>query len=141
MDPLSILASAITLSAAVSATVEQLRALHSADHELQAIVNEVSDIQVVFNCIEETIQERQAYGRLPQDRLRGLSTLLLSSKTTLTALDSLIKDRLIRAYKADGEPKAARLSWLRQRNRVKALLEELRSTRINITAIWGASNT
>ena len=140
MDPLSILASAITLSAAVSATVEQLRALHSADHELQAIVNEVSDIQVVFNCIEETIQERQAYGQLPQDRLRGLSTLLLSSKTTLTALDALIKDRLIRAYKADGELKAARLSWLRQRNKVKGLLEELRSTRINITAMWGASN-
>lgn len=140
MDPLSVLASVITLSAAVSAILEQLRALHSADHELQAIVNEVSDIRVVFSFIQESIEERHAYQRLSQDRLRGLSTLLESSKATLTVLDTLLKDRLIRAYTLGREPKAARLSWLRQRDRVKGLLEELRSTRMNISAIWGASN-
>ena len=84
MDPLSILASVISISAAVSAVLERLRALHSADRELQAIVNEVSDIRVVFSVIQE--------------------------------------------------------SWLRQRDRVKGLLEDLRSTRMNISAIWGASN-
>ena len=140
MDPLSILANAITLSAAVSATLEQLRALQSPDDELQAIINEVSDIRVVFSYIEETIEERQAYQQLSTDRLRGLSTLFESSKNTLTVLDTLVKSRLIRAYTLSGEPKAARLSWLRQKSRVKGLLEELRNTRINISAIWGASN-
>lgn len=140
MDPLSALASAVTLSAAVSASLQQLRALHSADRELQAITNEVSDIQVVYSALGESIEERQAHKQLSQARLRGLSTLLKGSNTTLTVLDTLIKDRLIRAYTPDGEPKAIRLAWLRQRNRVKGLLEELRSTRINISALWGAAH-
>lgn len=140
MDPLSIIASAITLGAAVSATLEQVRTLHSADHELQAVINEVSDIRVVFSSLDETIQERQAYQRLSQDHLRGLLRLLESAKTTLTALDKLIKDRLIRASTVAGEQKAARLSWLRQKSRVKFLQEELRSARTSISAIWGASN-
>ena len=140
MDPLSILASVITLGAAVSATLEQLRTLHSADHELQAIINEVSDIRVVFSFIDETIKERQAYQQLSQDHLYGLLRLLESSKATLTVLDTLVKDRLIRASTLGGNPKAARLSWLRQKNKVKSLLEELRSARTSISAIWGASN-
>ena len=140
MDPLSILASAITLSVTISTTLEQLRALQLADRELQAIVNEVSDIRAVFSLIEETIEEREACPRLSHDRLRRLSTLLESSKATLTTLDTLVKERLIRAYDLGGGLKAARLSWLRQKNRVKSLLEELRGTRMNISAIWGALN-
>ena len=140
MDPLSILASAITLSAGVSAALEQLRTLQSADHELQAIINEVSDIRVVFSFIEETIKERQAYQRLSQDCLPDLLTLLEDSKATLTELDTLVRSRLIRTSNSSGEFKAARLSWLRQRNKVKRLLKELRSTRTSISVIWGASN-
>ena len=140
MDPLSIIASVISLSAAVSKTLEQLRALHSANHELRAIINEVSDIRVVFSFIEETINQRQAYQRLSQDHLCGLLRLLESSKSTLTVLDTLVKDRLIRASTLGGDPKAARLSWIRLKNRVKSLQEELRSARTSISAIWGASN-
>ena len=140
MDPLSIIASAITLSAAVSTTLEQLRTLQSADHELQAITNEVSDIRVIFSFIEETIKQRQAYQQLSQDHLSTLLRLLESSKATLTVLDKLVKDRLIRASTLSGEPKAARLSWLRLKNRIKSLQEELRSARTSISAIWGASN-
>ena len=140
MDPLSIIASVISLSSAVSKTLEQLRALHSANHELRAIINEVSDIRVVFSFIEETINQRQAYQRLSQDHLCSLLRLLESSKSTLTVLDTLVKDRLIRASTLGGDPKAARLSWLRLKNRVKSLQEELRSARTSISAIWGASN-
>lgn len=140
MDPLSVLASALTLCVALSASLQQLRALHSADRELSAIGKEVSDIQLVYSALGESIQERQAHKQLSQDHLRGLSKLLETSNTALTVLDKLIKDRFIRAYTPDGEPKALRLAWLRQRNKLKGLLEELRNTRINISALWGAAH-
>ena len=52
-----------------------------------------------------------------------------------------IKGRLIRTKTPDGELKAARLSWIRQRHKVKALLEELKSTRTSISALWGAAHS
>jgi hypothetical protein len=140
MDPLSILASAITLSAAISASLERLRAFHAADRELQNIINEVSDVRVVFSFIEETLEERKTCQPLSPDRLQGLSTLLGSAKATLTTVDQIVNDRLIRKDVLGGEPKAARLSWLKRRNKLKNLLEELRSTRNNISAIWSALN-
>ena len=141
MEPLSIVASAVTLSAAVSAGVSQLRALHSADRELQAIANEVWEIQVVYHALQESIELRQSQHHFPRDRVSALASVLENSKTSLIFLDTLIKDRLVRAYTADGEPKASRISWLKQRNRIKTLVEELRGTRYNICALWGASHS
>lgn len=65
-------------------------------------MNEVSDIRPVLSFVEETIEEREACPRLSHDRLCRLSTLLESSKATLTTLDTLVKEWLIRAYDLGG---------------------------------------
>ena len=141
MDPLSVIASALTISTAISLSLQQLQALYSADHEFQAIAKELSEIRLVYTSLGESIEERYAQRQLSPIRLQGLSTLLESSKDTLAALDSLIKGRLIRTKTPDGEPKVVRLAWIRQRNKVKALLEELKSTRMSVTALWGAAHS
>lgn len=140
MDPLSIIASTITLAAATVNTLEALRVLHDAAKEVHALINEVSDLSVVLQEVERSIKERQSHQQLPQLATKSICTHLGRAKEKLSLLDNLIKRRLTDSVSVGREPKVARIAWLRHKSKAKELQEELKEIRLGFSTLWGAAN-
>jgi hypothetical protein len=132
MDPLSITASVLTVAGTIVKALEKIQILHHAPDEFQALVNEVSDIQVILGEIETVLQERSVHavpGHVPDT---ALSRLLERAKDTLLVLQTLIDDRLVGSPSGTGGRKVAKFTWLRERSRVKDIQENLHILRQNL---------
>ena len=140
MDPLSIIASTIAIACATAQTLETLKSIYGANSELHALMNEVSELQIVLPEVERVILERRTHQQLPQGTVDKICKLLEGAKDSLHSLDNIIKDRLIHSYSPSGEAKVARLAWLRQKSKVRRIQQELRGTRSNLSDLWRAAH-
>ena len=140
MDPLSIIASTITVAGVVAAGLEYARTLENAGREVHLLINEVSDIRIVLMEIESAIRSRLHHQRLPHGSDESMCKLLSSAKHNLQQLDDVIKNQLKFCRSSKGQVKVARLAWFRQKSRIGSILEELRRTRTNLSAVCGASS-
>ena len=112
-DPLSIVASAITLGGAVSAaktTLDKAKTLFKANDGLLALMNELTSIQMIVSGLSEGVQRRQDRDSLSQHSITTLVSLLDQIKTEVGELDKLIYYRLIKEHKQDGEVKAEKIT-------------------------------
>jgi hypothetical protein len=140
MDPLSITASAIAIAGATAQTLEALNSIHGASSELHALMNEVSELRIVLPEVERVILERRTHQQLPQGTVDKICKLLEGAKNNLHSLDNMIKDRLTSSYSPSGEAKVARLSWLRQKSKVRRIQQELRGNRNSLADLWRAAH-
>ena len=140
MDPLSIIASVITTTGVTLKGLEKLKTLYDAGIELHALIHEVSDLGDVLQEVERTILERRKHQHLPQHAVDSISKILKRAQDKLTLLNAIINDCLKRAYSPSGEPKVARVAWLRQKSKVKELQEDVKSIRLSLCTLWGAVN-
>jgi hypothetical protein len=139
MDPLSIIASTVTIASATAKSLERLRSVYDAGSELHALMNEVSEFRIVLPEVERVVLERRTHQQLPQGTVEKICNLLEGAKKNLRSLDTIIKDRLIRSYSISGEAKVALLAWLHQKSKVKRIQQELKVTRSSLSDLWGAA--
>jgi len=109
-DPLSVIASSITVAGAVSAGLETVRTLHNAGSELHSLINEVSEITVLLGEVERVILERRQHQQLPQWTIDNISKILVGAKNKLHELGTVVNHRLIRSVTPSGEANVARLA-------------------------------
>ena len=131
MDPLSIVASAITVAAALSTTLETIRNVSQANNELLALTNEVSDMSIVLSEVDYVCLEHQAQGDSSPRSVSSLSNLVEAAEFKMSELN-----RLIRRMNEKVPPRlSSRLNWLRSGCRARALQEDLQRIRNNITTV------
>jgi hypothetical protein len=137
MDPLSLVASILTIGATMGVTLRALRSAQNAPVEVQALANEVTDIMAVVRDIEAALVESQLHQNAPS----SLVSLLEKAHAKILDLDAIIKLRLENVQQ--GTQYAAqipRFSWLRERPRVRRFQQELREIRLNLVATLGVTN-
>lgn len=140
MDPLSITVSVITLAGAASAVVKslgKLSGLRDAGDELCTLINEVSDLRLVLLEVDFVIREKQDKEVMPQAPISSLQAALDTARGKLLELDQLVHYRLIRPQTTAKNFKPARVAWLKEKSRLKALQRSIRSSKIDLTALLG----
>ena len=136
-DPLSIVASAIALGGAVGAakkTLDKAKTLFKANDELLALINEVTNIQMIVSGISDQVQQRQDRDSLSQHAITTLRSLLDQIKTEILELDKLIHYRLINEHKQNGEVKAEKITWAREQTNISLHRDRLRGLRLDLDA-------
>ena len=136
-DPLSIVASAIALGGAVGAakkTLDKAKTLFKANDELLALINEVTNIQMIVSGISDQVQQRQDRNSLSQHAITTLRSLLDQIKTEVLELDKLIHYRLINEHKQNGEVKVEKITWAREQTNISLHRDRLRGLRLDLDA-------
>jgi hypothetical protein len=92
MDPLSLTASIITVSALAQEVGKTLRKLHQLRHvsdEIHSLVNDVSDLQAVLGEVDRAVIQYQATAHLPEEVVAPLSQTVEAAKKKLLELDQM----------------------------------------------------
>lgn len=147
MDPLSITASIIAVIGAAGRASEGalfiIRVWKAAPDEILAIVNELSDIQLVLRSANDTLNLTSSADKIPflgEECSSGLVRMLNRAQEALQELAELLYDKLLRVENVGEEiqVKFLRLRWVKERQNVRQLQTELRSLRANISALLSA---
>ena len=139
-DPLSITASIIAVVGAaegVTKTLAKIRNIRNAPEELLALINEVSDLRIVFGDVQNYIQstERsQTTSRLAttNEVLQHMAILINRAKYKLLELDQLIQYRLMKPESISNHIKVSRREWTRAKTTIESFRQALRDIRLNI---------
>ena len=136
-DPLSIVASAITLGGAIGAakkTLDKAKTLFKANDELLALMNELANIPMIVLNLSEEVQRRQDRNSLSQRSITTLVSLLDQIKNEVDELNKLIHYRLIKEHKHNGEVKAEKITWAREQGNISFHRDRLRDLRLDLVA-------
>lgn len=135
-DPLSIVASAITLGGAVGAakkTLDKAKTRFKANDELLALMNELTNIQIIASGLSEEVQLRQDHNSLSQHSITTLVSLLDQIKHEVDGLEKLIHYRMIKEHKQNGEVKAEKITWAREQSNISFHRDRLRDLKLDLT--------
>lgn len=127
MDPLSITASALAILSAATATVKGAKRFHEAPGEMEALLNDLAEVQVNMRCLEEDMLPLVSQGRLGQNHHDDLLAKLSTADVLVKQLAECVT--LERGRHSRLGSASARLRWARSRGKVKTLktkLEQLR---------------
>ena len=131
MDPLAILTGVITLCGALLATLNVIKSACGASDEICALINEVSDTQIVLKSIEPLLPSTFTYN--PSGDVPGLLKFVQDAKSTTTKLQVVV-DRCMKK-ETKGIPKVKRARWIKEKSKAADLRAEMYRIRSNITSL------
>lgn len=120
---------AITLGGAVGAAK---KTLNKASDELLALMNELTNIQVIASGLTEEVQRRQDRNSLSQHSITIPVSLLDQIKNEVGELDKLFHYQLISEHKENGEVKAEKITWAREQGNISVHRDRLRHLKLDL---------
>lgn len=141
MDPLSIAASIVALIGAtqsVAVGLNKLASLRGVPAAILALNNELSDLRLVLSEAEPILLKHgrvavDINGATPSPIEDGVLKLSFErAKQRLAELESVLQNRLLTRMGA-----MDRIGWLMEQDKVRKASEDLRTVRLNITAMLG----
>ncbi|KAH0565749.1 hypothetical protein GP486_000846 [Trichoglossum hirsutum] len=143
MDPLSITASVLTLTAAATEGLKRLQIICDAPQEIGALANDIADLRTVVYEVAKALQERSAFNKTTHhssETLANLLGILTRANESLAALDEILNKKLI-VENESGKVKYARIAWLKQKPKVESIRKDLERIKLSLVTVWGASNS
>ncbi|KAI0977540.1 ankyrin repeat-containing domain protein [Xylaria arbuscula] len=141
MDPLSIIASAIAVAGAASASLEQVSKFVKAKTELLDLMNEVSDLRMVLDEVDRSISEHgknvafrkgehaQAMGRVLKKAQEGLEeTVEMVQRDVIKLGGQSVMGKV-------GKNRVARFSWMKNKTKMMGLQSQLKEARATLTTL------
>ena len=142
MDPISLIASIITLIGAGGSVAKGLRKLISlkeAPDSLLQLNNEISDLQLVASAIQEIFwQCSESLGEARKSHHAILDNALSNTKTVILELEVLIVYGLAKV--TAGGSRVNRLAWVREERKIQAMKDRLRAARMDLVAATSLLN-
>jgi hypothetical protein len=142
MDPLSITASGITIAGLGTGVVKgfkQCRRIHNAPVEVQALIDELANVQVVVRQAEDVAVERLTRLSSPDRTTTSLLKFVEAAKKTILEIENKVYRKLIKDEDTAEKIKLAKLAWLRERSRIVSLRKGLHEHRMNLLVAIGSA--
>ena len=133
-------AGAIAVAQALTSILKTFKTFHDADAEIDALVDEISEVELVIIDVEKAIFDRERYGTTSLARTESMNRLIASAKVKLDTLNAIVNRKLICPSTTVGETRIARLSWLRQKTNIKRQQDSLRQTRERLSTLLDAQS-
>ena len=140
MDPLSVTAGAIAVVQALTSGLKTFKTFHDAGAEIDALVEEISEVKLVIVDVEKAICDREWCETTSLARTESINRLIASAKLKLDTLNAIVNRKLICPSMTVGETRIARLSWLRQKTNIKRQQDSLRQTRERLSTLLDAQS-
>ena len=133
-DPLSFAASIIAVLGAaegVAKTLSRIQSIRNAPDELLALINEVSDLQIIFGDVQSYARSTQG-PQMSRDHLQHLLAFVNRAKEKLLQLDELVHYKLLKPQSSPDHIKVSKREWLKQVKTIERFRQSLRDIRLNI---------
>ena len=133
-DGLSLVASIIAVIGAaegVMRTFSRIKSIGHAPDELLALMNEVSDLQIILDDVQSYIRNSQR-PQMSQKHLQHLSLFIDRAKVKLLELDELIYYRVLKPEGSLKNIKLSKKEWLKAVETIDRFRKALRDIRLNI---------
>ena len=139
-DPLSITASIIAVigvAEGVTKTLAKIRHIRNAPQELLSLINEISDLRIIFGDVQNYLQNAQRSQSTPrrstyQEELHHVSNLINRAKDKLLELDELIQYRFTKPESIADHVKVSPREWARAKSTIEGFRQSLRDIRLNV---------
>ncbi|KAI9662406.1 MAG: hypothetical protein M1821_008573 [Bathelium mastoideum] len=143
MDPLSVATSILAVAGAAVTACNIISKLHDAPSEVCGLLEELQDLQAVLAGLHPVVKSFSIDDRFSSTRLltQSLSDLLDRAKGKIGRIGGIVHGILDRAPNENGKIKisqVSRVSWLRERKKVKILQEDIRSIKLSLALLLGA---
>ena len=135
MDPLSITAAALGVSEAVLGTLKVLQIAYGAQKEIEALNKSVFDFTIVLRTIDQASRRPGISSVAINDGLLAVRHLIDKANTKLLNLQDIL-DRRSSANQPIIKSPIKRVIWIKERKRVKEIIEDLQSLKIDLLSIW-----
>lgn len=140
-DPLSLAASIIavaTVAANVTTTLSKLRGLYNFPGRLHVIHNEVADLEVVLHQVSALVERRKELQ--PSRGTPKLALVVEQANSKLLHLQTIVDDLIARCV-GDGKFYTRTKAWLKERQRLETLQDELHIIKANLNIMLGATHS
>ena len=134
MEPISFLASIVTLLGTTNGVIKglsKIRDLRNAPDEFLDLLNDVQEMRLILNTIKSLPQKNHQEERLSLDR-QPLVRLCEKAQGQLVEIDKIVKERLLRPGTTN---KVERLAWARQKAKIQDIKNGVRNVRGGLTTI------
>lgn len=135
-DPLSVTASIFAILGAFQQAkngLNKLRSTFTSGGEVEALINEVSDLELVLRMLRDASYSVNEQSYLSTSLAsQGLKELLDRANRKLLQLNELLQYQLLDVQDHPGQLRVRRVAWSRKRGEIMRIQDELKSIRTNI---------
>ena len=139
MDPVSIAASIIAIGGFTTASLKVILKVRGASDEVQALINEISDLSAIVKDVEDTV----LHNRKISTETPGFATLcgaLTRAKTTINHLHAFVNSVLIKEESMLRNERISRTTWMKHKPQVSKYQRELLAVRTELVQALGLAN-
>ena len=139
MDPLSIIASIIAIGSFATASLNVILKIRGASDEVQALINEISDLSAIVKDVEHTLR----YNRRLNAESNGVATLhavLSKANITINHLHAFVSRVLMKEETLLRDARISRTTWLREKPQVSNYQRQLLAIKLELSHALGIAN-
>ncbi|KAN0099901.1 hypothetical protein V8E51_013676 [Hyaloscypha variabilis] len=137
MDPFSIRLSVLTFLSTAAAVEQKVESLRHADQTLRAVLEELSDFQMLVQQANILVDQYQA--EIPEQQRADLTRLLERARSKLEEIDIIVEG--VTKKGGDGVVKAKKLQWARRESKVAALQMGLNDLKLTLVILLNSITT
>ncbi|MCJ1437804.1 hypothetical protein MMC27_007191 [Xylographa pallens] len=139
MDPLSIIASVIAIGSFTTASLEVILKIRGASDQVQALINEISDLSAIIKDVEYTLR-RNTRLNAESAGVASLHAVLSKANTTINHLHSFVSSVLMKEETLLRNARISRTAWLREKSQVSRYQRQLLAIKIELSHALGIAN-
>ena len=139
MDPLSIIASIIAIGSFATASLNVILKIRGASDEVQALINEISDLSAIVKDVEHTLR----YNKRLNAESNGVATLhavLSKANITINHLHAFVSRVLMKEETLLRDARISRTTWLREKPQVSNYQRQLLAIKLELSHALGIAN-
>ena len=139
MDPLSIIASAISIGAFTSASLQVILKIRGASDEIQALINEISDLSAIIKDVEHALRYNKAVNA-DKTGTASLYAVLSKANTTIHHLHAFVSQVLLKEESLLRNARISRTAWLKEKPQVSKYQRQLLAIKLELSHALGIAN-
>jgi hypothetical protein len=139
MDPLSIIASVLTIGTFTTASLEVILKIRGASGEVEALINEISDLSAIIKDVEHTLRHNKRLNAKGTG-VASLHAVLSKANTTINHLHAFVSRVLIKEESLLRNVRISRTAWLREKPQVSMYQRQLLAIKLELSHALGIAN-
>jgi hypothetical protein len=139
MDPLSIIASVITIGTFTNASLRVILKIRGASGEVEALINEISHLGAIIKGVEHTLRHNRRLNTTGPG-VASLHAVLSRANTTINHLHAYVSRVLIKEESLLRNSRISRTAWLREKPQLSMYQRQLLAIKLELSHALGIAN-
>jgi hypothetical protein len=139
MEPLSLIASVLTVGAFTTASLKVILQVRGASDEVQALINEISDLSAIIKDVEHTLRYNKRL-KAESTGIASLHAVLSKANTIINHLHAFVSRVLMKEESLLRNARISRTAWLKEKPQVSKYQRQLLQIKLELSHALGIAN-